>query len=169
MSDVEFSVMGRNREDLAARKYATPDQAPLTTPMASTSGMMIVNNKKTVLCTGFDIEADIDGATGQVVGTNFSPDVFTGALTVSGSFSVYDADSELDKFFVEGRPVSFVTKLDDGMGNIISICIPYCLLSDGSRSGDREKIQQFKYTAGKNPSSHSEVSRTTMFIQDTSL
>ncbi len=164
-ANINIDLLGMDRQAGTAQYFSSPAAATTTGAVASPSGVLCVNGVAQAIITGFSVEIDGGMTTGAVVGSNITPDVFVGPVTVKGQISAYFTGGALDDIMTGEVPVSLVLKLDDGQGNAIAMTVPRAKLTGGSLSGDNEIIQQFDFSAAPVPIAGAE--QTSFFIHDT--
>lgn len=115
-AEVAFSVMGLNMSTAAAAYYSGTMTSTATSGLTAVNGMLLVGGQVIGNVSGLQFKADGGMATGQVIGSNISPDVFVGTLNVTGQFTAYFQDGNLrDKFLAE-EEVSLSVVMVDGTG-----------------------------------------------------
>jgi tail tube protein len=109
-----FTVLGMTGSDMAGSTvFDSAAAAPTSSPFSSFDGVMGEGSSVNSVMTGMDLTINNNRTLGAVIGSNTSPDVFDGTVEVSGTMSVYFADSaEYTKFFNETETVLAVL-LDD--------------------------------------------------------
>ena len=134
--------------------------------MTGGKGLLVLNGVAYAIVTGYKLDVDGGMTTGAVVGSDITPDVFVGPVTVKGTISAYFTGPVLDDMFTSETAATLILRLDDGSGGAITLTVPRAKLGDGSLSGDKEVIQQFSFTASPVPVDGAE--QTSLQVQDTS-
>ena len=160
MSTVDFTFMG---QDMIPASRATPQLS--TSPQASGNDSVVSANTgalyvkdsvtgvltKVGLVTAFDSTVNGNGTVAQVVGSTITPDVFLGAVDVTGNMSIYFTDALYRNSFFYQSDVSIIAVFRsdaNNNGNFISIVIPKARLTTASKDdGEKGLILTTPYSA----------------------
>lgn len=167
IAKITVGMMGQDRQSGVAAYFTAPTAATTTQGVTGSKGALLLNGVPQAVITGYDLDIDGGMSAGAVVGSDVTPDVFVGPVTVKGTISAYFTGPALDDLFTGESPVTLVLRLDDGVGGALAFTIPYAKLGGGSLSGDKELIQQFSFTAAPVPVAGAE--QTSIQVHDTTL
>lgn len=184
MSTIDFTFMG---QDMIPASQATPQLA--TAPQASGNDSVVSANTgalyvkdsvsgalvKVGLVTAFDATVNGNGTVAQVVGSVITPDVFLGAIDVTGNMSIYFTDALYRNSFFNQSDVSIIAVFRSDAannGHFISIVIPKARLTTATKDdGEKGLILTTPYSALIYDQSvgNSYFEETTIQIQDSAL
>lgn len=110
---IDFTAMGLDRPVKGAAVYFTnPALETTTKSLVAASGALVVNGTVQGVVTDLSITLDGRGALADpVVGTNIRPDVFTGKLAASGSFTAYFDGGTVPDLYDDEVQTSIVSAL----------------------------------------------------------
>jgi hypothetical protein len=168
---VDFSAMGRNLERVDNTAYFTaPTAATSTGLLTAVNGALVVNGVPVGIVTSATINTERALEAATAVGSQFSAEVFTGKIKVSGSFSVYFQDSTFSNYFNNETPVSLVIALTTGTektSDVMTFTLPRLKLTDFNKA-DAELgiVAEVPFTAMLNSTTGTGLPLTTMMIQD---
>lgn len=168
---VDFSAMGRNLERVDSTAYFTaPTAATSTGLLTAVNGALVVNGVPVGIVTSATINTERALEAATAVGSQFSAEVFTGKIKVSGSFSVYFQDSTFSNYFNNETPVSLVVALTTGTekaADVMTFTLPRLKLTDFNKA-DAELgiVAEVPFTAMLNATTGTGLPLTTMMIQD---
>lgn len=170
----DFSFMGKNLEQKGTTQYFTsPTPAGTNGILASVSGAMVVNGQPVALITSMDFTVERGLETANVVGQNFTADVFTGRIRVNGNFSTYFQDGVFRDYFDTEAKISLVVALSTGAeknADVVTFSFPLVKVGSATKNdGETGIIQDHSFTALLNPVSTAGLVGSTMMIQDTSI
>ena len=112
---IDFTAIGLNQTSLSTAYFTAPTAETSTESLVAASGVLLVGGVAQAIITDLSVNIDGKGAAADgVVGTDIRPDVFTGKVTVSGSFTAYFADATLPGLFVNETATSIVSALAAG-------------------------------------------------------
>ena len=177
---IDFSAMGLDQvKDPAGAgtAYFTAPAAETTTgALVAASGVLFVNGVAQSVVT--DMTATLDGRgaiADPVVGTPIRPDVFTGKLAASGSFTAYDSTGTLRDFFLNESDISILMFMTAGAAdNADFVSMLFGQVKVNSASADDPETgrkltcawaAQYNATGGVGLASDA----TTVVVQDSSL
>lgn len=162
---IDIGFMGQDRQSAGTAYFTSPTAATTTGTATGAKGSLVLDGAVQAIVTGYSLEIDGGMEVGGVVGSQLTPDVFVGSVTVKGSLSVYFTGSALDDKFTGETPVTLVLRLDDGIADSLTLTVPRAKLAGGSLSGDKEVIQQFTFNAA--PVAVTGAELTSVQVQDT--
>jgi hypothetical protein len=99
-AEVDFNFMGIDMTTGTAAYYTTTAAASTSGSLTAVNGLLAVNGVTVALVTGMNIKVGAGMTTGEVVGSNVHPDIFAGAVNVSGQLTVYFTDATMRDMFV---------------------------------------------------------------------
>ncbi|MBP8812318.1 MAG: hypothetical protein KBE25_00665 [Laribacter sp.] len=166
IAKIDIGMMGQDRKKGSSAYFTNPAPATTTPGVTGGKGLLVLNGVAYAIVTGYKLDVDGGMTTGAVVGSDITPDVFVGPVTVKGTISAYFTGPVLDDMFTSETAATLILRLDDGSGGAITLTVPRAKLGDGSLSGDKEVIQQFSFTASPVPVDGAE--QTSLQVQDTS-
>ena len=152
------------------RTYGFTASAAGTSQMQTgLSGAVYFGGVATGVLTAFTVQISGNLETAGVVGSNLSPDVFQGAIDVSGSFSVlWDGATFDDNFDLEIEQPVIIKLLDStaAAADFMTLTLPFVKTSGGDQA-DNEKaiVQSFQFTARVGDGT-SGYEATTLMVQD---
>lgn len=114
-SSITFTATGLDQTTDSSAYFTAPTAETSTDALAAANGALLVNGA--VVATVTDLSISIDGkgaAADGVVGTNLRPDVFTGNLSVTGSFTAYFEGGTIPALFRDETATAIVSALTAG-------------------------------------------------------
>lgn len=166
-----FGMLGRDRQAGATRHFANAVTPPAAVMQTSHNGQLVVNGTPSGIITGLSINLTNAMESGAVVGSNVTPDVFHGPMSVSGQLSCYFDTAALDDVFDLESEISLIVRAADDTnvgGGFIQLCLPRIKLAGGSYStANQSRQQSFDFTSLL--ASGAGLPNTSLFIQDSSL
>jgi len=112
MATVDFSVMGLNMDTssgASAPYFTSPTAASTTGTLAAVNGALYVEGVAIGTITGMDFTIAGNHSTpGGVVGSNVDPDIFPGAIDVSGNMTVLFSSATMRDYFVNETEVEVI-------------------------------------------------------------
>lgn len=106
------------RETTSAPFYTTPTE-PSDDYMTTTDAAIEIDGSPVLVLTGWDASVGNGAATRPVVGSKFSPDVFTNLLGLNGSITALRESADLQKKYIANDPVDLVITASDLAGNLL--------------------------------------------------
>ncbi len=172
MTTLESAFIGKDMTRNATQQFTSPTAATSSGVFAAVNGALRIGSANVVTVTSLDLTITGNMATGTVVGSNTTPDIFEGPVDVAGNFSVYYADGSFyDAFIAETELALAVVLTADNTdtSHFVSLFMPRIKL--GSAKPDDSKtgiIQTCSFTALKSTAveATSGISATTIQIQD---
>jgi hypothetical protein len=109
---IDFTAMGLDQSGAAGAYFVTPTAETTSAPCVAASGALLVNGVLQAVVTDMSINIDGSGAVADaVVGSNVRPDVFSGKVKVSGSFTAYFSDPALHTAYLNESVVQILSVL----------------------------------------------------------
>lgn len=175
LSTIDFTGMGRDME-----VYSGTDAPFFTSPTASTStglaaavnGALFFEGTRVGVCTGLNIQAQLNASSDPVVGQNYVPEIFLGRLNVTGQATIMLEDETFINYFKNETEVSllaFLTSNNDDDSPAFSIYLPRIKLGDADSplQGEAGITQTCPFQALKYATAGSGVEATTIRLHDT--
>jgi hypothetical protein len=106
--DVEFLGRDMSTNSQTGAYFTNPTVATASQALAAVNGIVVVNGVAVAVLTGLTISGNANASTGQVVGSNVSPDVFMGAVDVTGNLTAYFTDVTLRDLFKNETEASLI-------------------------------------------------------------
>lgn len=100
MATIDVGLMGKDVITGTAAYFSSPAAATTTGVLAAVNGVLAVNGLQVGLLTSLEMKLSGGMSSGEVVGSNTTPDIFMGAMTVSGQFVAYFTDNTLANLFL---------------------------------------------------------------------
>lgn len=173
IATVEFPIIGLNMSTGTSAYFTSPTAPTTTTPLAAVNGVIFVAGTKVGTVTS--LEVNINGnhtVPGGVIGSNVDPDVFPGALDVSGTMTIlFETVAVRDLFINETVFAATVVMTTDNTANSGFMAITMTsLIATGANKDDGEKglTLTVPFMAGEDASGGTALStdQTTLVIQD---
>lgn len=112
---VDFTFIGLEQTKAATRYFTAPAAETTTGVMVAASGALIVNGVRRGTITDLSMTIDARAAVADaVVGDTIRPDVFTGKVMVSGSFTAYYDSADIPDLYDDEVDTSIVSALAAG-------------------------------------------------------
>jgi len=109
---LDWTFLGLDQTKAATRYFTTPLTETTTSVMVAAGGALIVNGSRRGTVTDLTLTLDARGAVADpVVGDTIRPDVFTGKLMASGSFTAYYDTAEIPDLYDDEVETSIVSAL----------------------------------------------------------
>jgi len=114
-ASITFNATGLDQTSDTTAYFTSPAAETSTAALQAANGALFVNGATVAVVTDLSFSIDGKGAAAEgVVGTNIRPDVFTGNLAVSGSFTAYFEGGVIPNLFVNETSTSIVSALTAG-------------------------------------------------------
>jgi hypothetical protein len=158
MSTIDITFMGQDmKTSPAIQLAATPQAAGNDAVVSANTGALYLKDTatgslaKVGLVTAFDATVNGNGTVAQVVGSVVTPDIFLGAIDVTGNMSIYFTDTMYRDSFSKQSDVSIIAVFRSDAspsGNFISIVIPKARLTTATKDdGEKGLILTTPYSA----------------------
>jgi hypothetical protein len=175
ISTIDFTGMGRDMETYtggAAPFFTSPTAETTTGLAAAVNGALFFQGTRVGVCTGLNIQAQLNAQSDPVVGQNYVPEVFLGRLNVTGQATIMLEDVTFINYFkneTELALLSFLTSNNDPNSPAASIYLPRIKLGDADSplQGEAGIIQTCPFQALKGTSSTGGNEATTIRFHDT--
>lgn len=170
---VGFNAVALNRTSGAAQVLTTPTAETTTSVVAGIRGLVLVAGTAVANITGAKIK--IDGkvaAMDAVLGSNVSPDVVRGILSVSGEVTAYYQDAVMSGYFDAATPISLIlVEAVDGTNNSdfhTFVMSKVVLSGDDKDSGAKGIIRTYPFIAEINGAGGAALAndKTILSLQD---
>jgi len=172
MATAAFQFMGKDITTGVSQYYTSPTAATTSGVLAAVNGILSVNGTDYVTVTGASLNINGDMSIEPVVGSNSSPDIFPGVLTVSGQLTVFFEDATLRDLFINETEASLqmaFTTSNASNADFIAFSMPRIKTGGASKSdGLKGLIQTIPFEALLNVNGGAGLSTdlTTLVIQD---
>jgi hypothetical protein len=150
---IKIAGMGLGVRTLGSSQVLTTPTAATTTPvLTGVRGFLAVNNAEILTVTGVSLSID-PGMTsiGAIVGTNFSPDLSIGRISVSGQFTgLFDSNTLSTLYHAETLTnlVCLMTADSTNNADFVSVSLSAIkLTSDAPDDGEKAILRTYAFTA----------------------
>lgn len=175
LSTVDFTGMGRDMEVYTAGSapfFTSPTSETSTGLAAAVNGVLYFQGTRVGVCTGLNIQAQLNASSDPVVGQNYVPEVFLGRLNVTGQATIMLEDATFINYFkneTEVSLLSFLTSNNDDTSPAASIFLPRIKLGDADSplQGEAGVVQTVPFQALKYATAGSGIEATTIRLHDT--
>jgi hypothetical protein len=175
MITCEFGVLGRAATSLtsgAAPYFTAPALPPSAPVVASVNGVLLLNGVSVGVITAIDFTMNLNPSQADVVGQNFSAEIFLGRSNLSGQISAFLADTTLfDDFTNESSLQILLTLTSSSAANspAITFFLPYVKLgsADLNLTGEAQQTISSSFQALLYQGTTPGVPITTVRILDT--
>ena len=167
------SFVGLDRTLADAQVLTTPTAATTTAVQTAVSGAILVAGVEVASVSSASVK--IDGKVtplGAVIGSNKSPDVQRGRISVSGSITAYFENSVLQSYFEAGTPINIVIVAANDETAASDFCAfnmsAVKLSSDSGDDGEKGIMRTYNFTAEMNSAGGSALANdmTIISVQD---
>jgi hypothetical protein len=170
---VAISMAGLNKTQ-SGSQVMTGATAETTTPvLTAVNGILIVNGLAVGYVTGASLKIDGKAANmGAVVGSNTSPDIQRGRISVSGQLTVYLQDNAMTTLYEAGTKFGIVLVVSESSAadaKFVSFSMSSCKYTGDSKDdGEKGIIQTMPFTAELNGAGGTALAndKTIISIQD---
>lgn len=170
---INFGFLGRNATYATSQYFVSPTAAPTGEILAGPTGLLSYDSVDSVVLTSLDLNLDSGAEIKSVVGSNLSPDVFTGSVVVSGSMSALFEDSAiLGDFNNEAEAPLFVYLFENGNADsdFVIVKLPNIKINSADKSSDGTAISlSSNFSAGILSDGSTTKEQTTIAIVDSTL
>jgi hypothetical protein len=171
LATIDFPILGINATESASAYFTSPAAASTGRILAAVNGAMYVGGVQVAVVTSIDFTVNGNYTSGDVVGSNVSPDIFPGSIDVTGTMSAYFLDQTFQSAFYNETEVSVLVVLttDSTANSAFQVFnFPRCKFNGATKNdGEVGLVQTVPFVAllnNNNPVTGSLV--TTMSIQD---
>lgn len=169
MATLDIGFMGRDMTTGTAAYFTSPTAATTTGVLAAVNGALFLNGAQVALVTGMNVKMTANMSTGEVVGSNTTPDVFAGTMAVSGQLTAYFTDASIRDLFLNETEVSLgavFTASNTPGADFIALTMSRVKLGGASKDdGQKGLSMTLPYTALL-ATAGAGVDATTLSIQD---
>lgn len=170
---IDIDLIGLNRVLAAAQVLTTPTDETSTDILTAVRGILRVNDNTIDLVTGAQITL-VTGLTpdGPVVGSNSSPDISTGRIVVTGQFSAYFEDADLQELYDDETVLNLgmlLTADQTATADFMGLSLGRIKLNgDAPDDGEKGIVRTFPFTAEINTAGGTALAndKTIMTVQD---
>jgi hypothetical protein len=172
--DLEF--LGRDMATQTGAYFTNPTAAVVGSALVAVNGVIVVDGEAVGIVTGLTISGNANASTGEVVGSNVSPDVFMGSVDVTGNITAYFMNTTLRDMFkneTEASVMCAFTADNTPSAEFMTFVMPR-IKAGGATKDDGEKglVITMPYTALLNiagSQAGAATLATTLAIQDSSV
>lgn len=174
MSTIEVMATGRDQVVTSASSapyFTSPTAATTTGIFAAVNGLLRVGGTAVGTITGVDISFDLAATTKQVVGQNFTPEIFLGRANVTGNFNALLEDGILLNNFINEDEIDallYLTTSSAAAADAVTIYLPRLKLggADVQVSGEADTPISLPFQCLKYVGSGSGIEQTTIRVHD---
>lgn len=171
---ISLSAMGLDQPALSSTAYFTAPTVETTTDsLVGASGVLVVNGSPIAIVTNLNIDITNNAAGADpVLGATILPDIFTGMIGVSGSFTAYFDFTTISNLFNAETEISIISVLADGStgtAGFVSVAIPRLTITSDTPDDVQTGLKRtYNFTAEYNAAGGTGINteRTTIMIQD---
>lgn len=172
MATCAVAFMGKDVTPTASEYFTTPTAQTSTGALAAVNGALFVAGTKVANVTGLNFTINNNMTQEAVVGSNYSPDIFEGRVTVSGQLTAFFEDATLRNLFVNETTASLMVTLTtagDNNADFVAVAMTKVKVGGASKDdGEKGIIQTLPFTALLDTSggTGAATQATTISIQD---
>lgn len=172
MATIDVTFMGKDMTRDTAAYYVSPTAETTSRILAAVNGSLLVNGVASAVVTGLNFTIDGGHTTGEVIGSNTTPDIFEGRVRVSGQFTCYFENATFLDAFLNETEVTLIATLNatsDADTEAMVFTFPRIKLGSATKDdGEKGIIQTVAFTALLDvDGAVSTAAPTTILIQDT--
>lgn len=104
LAEITFGMLGKGfgQAPSGSAYFSSPTAATTSAGVTAVNGVLRAAGAQQAVVTGASLKVDGAMSAGQVIGSNYTPDVFAGPLTANGQLTAYFQDATLrDAFYNE--------------------------------------------------------------------
>lgn len=175
LATIDIGIMGRNMATKVGEYFVNPAVPVAGNALAAVNGALVIDGQPVATLTGLTIQGTANASTGQVVGSNVSPDIFMGSIDVTGNITAYFTDTKLRDMFLNETEASIVaafTSDNTAAADFLSFVMPRIKAGAANRDdGDKGLTVTVPYTALLNVAGGAALAAlaTTISIQDSTI
>lgn len=175
MSTCEFGVLGRGSLNDASGRYFTSPTAPTTTGVcAAVNGALYLGGTKQGVVTAVEMNMDLSPSAAEVVGQNFSAEIFLGRANLTGSLTAFLDSNTLIDDFVNETDLALILNLTTtsaAASPFITLTAPRIKLGSAAvnLTGESGQSVTFNFQALKYVGAAQGVQSTTFQIHDSAV
>lgn len=147
-----FALMGLGRTLGTSQVLTTPTAETTSSVLTAVNGVVYVNGASVGNCTGATLS--INGAVAHgspVIGSNYSPDLDRGRISVSGQITGLFDSTTLQAFYTGETPVSLVLVVTDDEtadADFVSFTLGRIkIMGDAPDDGEKQIVRTYPFTA----------------------
>lgn len=170
---IKFTGTGLDQTTDTSAYFSAPTAETTTDVVQAASGVLLVNGVAQAVVTDLSFSIDGKGAAADgVVGTNVRPDVFTGNLMVTGSFTAYFDGGTIPALFVNDTQTSIISALTAGAtaaADFIVFTLSAVKLTTNSPDDSQTGLKRtYNFTARQNTAGGAALANhsATLMVQD---
>jgi len=173
MGTVEFNVLGRAQFDPVSGPYFTAPAAETNTPvLTAVNGSLYFGTEKVGVATSADMTMNLTPTPAEVIGQNFSAEIFLGRANLTGTITAFLDSQDLINDFINEAEVSFLLTMTSSSAPdspAMSIFMPRLKFSTAAvnLTGEGGQSVSFGFQALKYVGSAPGMPQTTIVISDT--
>lgn len=115
---IKFTANGLDQQSGTTAYFTSPTAESSSDTLTAAGGVLLVNGAAVATVTDLSVSINGNGKPADgVVGTNLRPDVFTGKVAVSGSFTAYFEGGAIPDLFRNETQTSIVSAMLNGSSN----------------------------------------------------
>jgi hypothetical protein len=172
MATAEFGFVGRDMLRGVASYFTAPAAPTTGGALAAVNGILFVKGVQVAILTGLSIDGNANASTSQVVGSNTTPDVFMGAVDVSGQITAHFQDATLRDLFVDETEADIMmafTADNTATAGFIAFVLPRIKAGGASKDdGEKGLTLTMPFTALLGAAVGGTSLATTISVQDSS-
>jgi hypothetical protein len=172
MATIDVGFLGKDVTTATSQFSSSSSAATSTGVLAAVNGAVYAGGAVQGVLTALSLRIDGGMNVGQVVGSNYTPDVFAGRVNVSGQFTAYFENATMRDAFLNETQIglSFVGYTgSSATSDFIAISVPAIKLSGATKSDGEQGITltcpfQAIYNSAGGTAAATEA--TTIWVQD---
>lgn len=168
-----FSLVGLNRTISGSQVLTSPTAETTSSVLTAVNGLIYVQGASVGFCTGASLTINGSVAHGSpVIGSNFSPDLDRGRISVSGQITGLFNSTTLQAFYNAETPVSLVlvvTEDETATSNFMTFTMGRIkIMGDAPDDGEKQIVRTYPFVAELNSAGGTSLAwdQTILTIQD---
>lgn len=114
-STIQFSAIGLDQTAATTAYFTSPTPETTSDVLTAASGVLMVDGAANSVVTDLSVVINGNGtAANGVVGSNIRPDVFSGVVSVTGSFTAYFEGGAIPDLFINETATSIICAMTNG-------------------------------------------------------
>lgn len=173
LNEINVGFLGKGLGNRSTSAYFTsPAAAPTFGSLAAVNGAVAANGAQIANLTGLQFSLENGMSVGPVVGSNFSPDVFTGRARITGQFTAYLENATFLDAFADETIVDLAGAFYTGSeanADFMAFALPRLKLGSASiDDGEKGLIVTCSFQALFNSAGGAgqQTEQTTLWLQD---
>lgn len=169
-ASISLTAIGLDQTKDTTVYFTSPTAETTTDALVAASGVLLVNGTAQAVVTDLSITINGNGtAADGVVGSNVRPDVFSGKVMVSGSFTSYFEGGAIPDLFRDETETSIISALTAGTSaaaDFVTITLSALKLQSSSPDDNETGMKRtYNFTAYYNRSGGAALANTATTIQ----